>query len=126
MKKSKLKVLGTLVIVSLMAIVSCSKDDDPANNDLFVGTYRGEITYSDGEETIRDEDGRVTVTKVGDTYTFAFGTGIPNITGVQFERSGDNTYVSIGDGVTGITIDEDSLNMFVANDDGTWTADCTR
>jgi len=126
MKKSKISVLSTLVIASLMVMVSCSKDDDPTNNDFFIGTYHGEISYSDGEETINDEDGRVTVTKVGDTYTFAFGTGIPNITGVQFEREGDNTYVSIGDGVTGITIDEDSLHMLVTNDEGTWTADCSR
>lgn len=126
MKKSRFNVLGTLMIVSLMFMVSCSKDTDPSETDLFVGTYHGEISYSDGEETIVDEDGRVTVAKVGDTYTFAFGTGIPNITGVKFERSDDNTYISIGDGLTGITISESNLNMFVTNNEGTWTADCER
>lgn len=126
MKKSRFNVLGTLMIVSLMFMVSCSKDTDPSETDLFVGTYHGEISYSDGEETIIDEDGRVTVAKVGDTYTFAFGTGIPNITGVKFERSDDNTYISIGDGLTGITISESNLNMFVTNNEGTWTADCER
>lgn len=126
MRKSRFNVLGTLMIVSLMFMVSCSKDTDPSETDLFVGTYHGEISYSDGEETIIDEDGRVTVAKVGDTYTFAFGTGIPNITGVKFERSDDNTYISIGDGLTGITISESNLNMFVTNNEGTWTADCER
>ncbi len=122
----KIKVLSALVIASLMFVVSCSKDTDPAETDLFVGTYNGSISYSNGEETISDSDGRVTVTKVGDSYTFVFGSGIPDITGVRFQQSDDNTYVSVGEGLTGITISASSLNMLVINDDGTWTADCTR
>lgn len=114
------------MVVSLMFVVSCSKDTDPSETDLFVGTYRGSISYTGGGETVSDSDGRVTVTKVGSTYTFAFGSGIPNITGVEFERKDDNTYVSIGDGLTGITISASTLNMLVTNDEGTWTADCER
>lgn len=124
--KNTVKVLSALVMVSLMFVVSCSKDTDPAETDLFVGTYNGSISYTDGEETISDSDGRVTVTKIGSSYTFAFGSGIPNLTGVNFQQSDDNTYVSVGDGLTGITISANSLNMLVINDDGTWTADCTR
>ncbi|MFS8617541.1 MAG: hypothetical protein FWJ85_12015 [Solitalea sp.] len=115
-----------IVASTMVALSACSKDDDPADNDLFVGTYRGTITYSDGEENITDSDGRVTVVKAGNSYNFDFGTGIPNITGVRFEESGDGTYVSIGDGLTGITITASSLDMLVTNDQGTWTADCSR
>ncbi|SFC82281.1 hypothetical protein SAMN05421747_13121 [Parapedobacter composti] len=97
-----------------------------AETDFFVGTYEGTITFSDDERTITDEDGRVTVTKVGDSYSFIFGSGIPDITGVKFQSDGDNTYVSIGEGVTGIRVTASSLNMLVTNDRGTWTADCTR
>ena len=125
----KLKIFGTLM-VALLAIslftVSCSKDDDPADNDLFVGTYNGSISYSSGDQTITDEDGKLTVVKVGSSYSFKFGSGIPDINNVKFKDNGDNTYVSIGDGVTGITIDASTLKMLVSNDDGTWTADCTR
>jgi len=126
MRKSRINVLGALMIVSLMFMVSCSKDTDPSETDLFVGTYRGAISYTDGEENISDADGRVTVAKIGDTYTFAFGTGIPNITGVKFQESDDGTYISIGEGLTGITISASNLNMLVTNDEGTWTADCER
>lgn len=117
---------GGLVIAALMFLVSCDKDTDPADRDLFVGTYEGTITFNDNERTIADEDGRVTVTKVGDSYTFVFGSGIPDLTGVRFESGDNNTYVSIGDGLTGITITASSLNMLVTNDRGTWTADCSR
>src|SRR5690606_3794716 len=123
----KFKLLGAMIIATLMfTAVSCSKDDDPADNDFFVGTYTGDISFNDGGETIVDEDGRVTVVKVGDSYSFDFGSGIPNITGVKFQEKGDNSYISIGDGVTGITVDANSLTMLVTNNEGTWTANCTR
>ena len=125
MKKQR-GLLSVLIIAAMMVTVSCSKDDDPADNDLFVGTYRGTITFNDGEETITDSDGRVTVVKAGNSYNFDFGTGIPNITGVRFEESEDGTYISVGEGLSGITISASSLNMLVTNDSGTWTADCSR
>ncbi|GGG81812.1 hypothetical protein GCM10007415_13170 [Parapedobacter pyrenivorans] len=123
--KNTAKMIGTLVIASLLFMVSCDKDTDPSDRDVFVGTYEGDISFSNGEETIIDEDGRVTVAKVGDSYSFVFGSGIPDITGVKFEADG-NTHVSIGEGLTGITITASSLNMLVTNDRGTWTADCSR
>jgi len=121
-----MKMIGTLVAISLMFMVSCDKDTDPSETDLFVGTYEGTISFNNGEETIIDDDGRVTVTKVGSSYSFMFGTGIPDLTGVRFESSDDNTYVSVGEGLTGITISASSLDMLVINDEGTWTADCSR
>lgn len=124
--KRQWKVWAMMVLAIVMVTAACSKDDDPANNDLFVGTYNGTISYSDGEETINDEDGRVTVVKVGATYTFDFGSGIPNLTGVKFQEKDDGTYISIGEGLTGITISADKLDILVINDEGTWRADCTR
>ena len=124
--KHVMKMIGALVVVSMLFMVSCEKDTDPADTDLFVGTYEGTISFTDGEETIVDEDGRVTVAKVGDSYSFLFGSGIPDITGVKFREGDNNTHVSIGDGLEGITITASSLNMLVVNSDGTWTADCSR
>jgi len=123
--KNVKKVIGTLAVVSMMFMVSCDKDTDPADRDIFVGTYEGDITFDNGEETIIDEDGRVTVAKAGDSYSFLFGSGIPDITGVKFEKDG-NVYIGIGDGFTGIRITASSLNMVVTDDRGTWTADCSR
>lgn len=127
--KNKFKFLGVLCM-ALLAIsvftVSCSKDDDPADNDFFIGTYNGDISYQGDGQTINDEDGKLTVVKVGSSYSFKFGSGIPDINNVKFEKKDDNTYVSIGSGVTGITITASSLKMLVSNDDGIWTADCTR
>ena len=123
--KNTFKILGAFVL-ALVLFTSCSKDDDPANNDIFVGTYSGEISYKSGDKTIMAEDGKVTVSKVGDTYKFIFGSGIPDISGVTFEKKGDNIYISIGSGVTGITIDAHNLDMLVIKDGQTWTADCAR
>jgi len=124
--KNLMRILGALLIATLIFTIGCSKDDDPADNDFFVGTYNGNITFNNGSETITDSDGRVTVVKVGDSYSFDFGSNIPNITGVKFQKKDDNTYVSIGDGITGITVTASTLKMLVSNNKGTWTADCTR
>ncbi|GAB3352357.1 hypothetical protein GCM10027566_11550 [Arachidicoccus ginsenosidivorans] len=127
--KNKFKILG-LMCMALLAIsvftISCSKDDDPADNDFFIGTYNGDISYQGDGQTITDDDGKLTVVKVGSSYSFKFGSGIPDINNVKFEKKDDNTYVSIGSGVTGITITASTLKMLVSNDDGTWTADCSR
>ena len=45
-------VLFSVICLSLIAFscISCSKNDDPADNDLFVGTYKGEISFLKGKE----------------------------------------------------------------------------
>ncbi|MBO9673434.1 MAG: hypothetical protein J7577_08315 [Sphingobacteriaceae bacterium] len=116
----------SMLLIALTVMVSCKKDTDPADRDFFVGTYKGTVSYKNNETTINSTDGKVTVSKIGETYSFYFGNGIPDITGVRFEKSGDNTYVSIGSGVTGITIDASTLKMLVSKDGQTWTANCTR
>ena len=40
----KIIALVSVICLSLVAF-SCSKNDDPADNDLFVGTYKGSISY---------------------------------------------------------------------------------
>ncbi|WP_421941883.1 hypothetical protein [Pedobacter sp.] len=116
----------SMLLIALTVMVSCKKDTDPADRDFFVGTYKGTVSYKNSETTINSSDGKVTVSKVGETYNFYFGSGIPDITGVKFEQSGDNTYVSVGTGVTGITINASTLKMLVVRGGETWTADCTR
>ncbi|MFD2585000.1 hypothetical protein ACFSR6_21060 [Pedobacter vanadiisoli] len=116
----------SMLLIALTVMVSCKKDTDPADRDFFVGTYKGSVSYRNGESTITSTDGKVTVSKIGETYNFYFGNNIPDITGVKFEKSGDNTYVSVGSGVTGITIDASTLKMLVSKDGQTWTANCTR
>lgn len=115
----------SMLLIALTVMVSCKKDTDPADKDFFVGTYRGTVSYSKGDTQTNSTDGKVTVTKVNDTYSFFFGNNIPDITGVKFQESG-NTYVSVGTGVIGITIDASTLKIGVSNSNGTWTANCTR
>lgn len=125
--KNKMRIFAALLFGAMLVFtVGCSKDDDPADNDFFVGTYSGDISYNDGSQTVTDDDGRVTVVKVDDSYSFDFGSGIPNITGVKFQKQDENTYISVGDGVTGITVTAHTLKMLVSKDGATWTADCTR
>lgn len=116
----------SMLLIALTVMVSCKKDTDPADKDFFVGTYNGTVSYRNGETTINSSDGKVTVSKVGETYNFYFGSNIPDITGVKFEKRSDNSYVSVGSGLTGITIDASSLKMGVIKDGQTWTANCTR
>ena len=116
----------SMLLIALTVMVSCKKDTDPADRDFFVGTYKGTVSYRNGETTINSSDGKVTVSKVGETYNFYFGNNIPDITGVKFEKTGDNSYVSVGSGLTGISIDASNLKVLVVKDGQTWTANCTR
>ncbi len=88
--------LAFLVTASLL-FVGCSKDDDPADNDVFVGTYRGNVSYTKEGENKSSDNASVTVVKAGSDYNFAFSDGIPDLTGVRFRKDGDNTVISIDD-----------------------------
>jgi hypothetical protein len=123
--KKTMRILSLLLIATTV-MIACKKDTDPADKDFFVGTYRGSISYQKDDNTITSSEGKVTVSKVGETYNFFFGNNIPDIKGVKFEKSGDNNYVSVGSGVTGISINASTLKVLVSNNGATWTADCTR
>jgi len=124
--KNLWKIIGVLM-VGLIVFTACSKDDDPADNDLFVGTYKGTVSFLKDGETKSVENGSVTVAKVGGKYNFAFSDGIDNITGVEFKKEGDNTYINIGGSDTSyIRIDASTLKMLYIKDGKTWTANCTR
>lgn len=126
--KNTFKLFALLFIsVISFSVISCSDDDDPANNDLFVGTYRGPISFNGDGESITVEEGAVTVAKVGNKYNFRFSDGIENITGIEFEREDSNYNINIGgDGSSFIRINASNLNMLYIKDGKTWTANCTR
>jgi hypothetical protein len=124
--KNVMKILGVVCLTFLA--FSCSKDDDPADNDVFVGTYDGAIGYTNDGDVISSNDGEVTVVKTGDNYYFRFSDGIPNLTGVEFEESDDNVLLNVDfeDGVRYIRITESSLNILYTKNGATWTANCSR
>lgn len=123
------KLFTFLSVICLSLIVfSCSKNDDPADNDIFVGTYKGEIGYVANGETKAINDGSVTVVKTGNNYHFVFSNGIPNLTGVSFKKEGDNTLINIDleDGIKVIRITASSLTMLYTKDGKTWRATASR
>ena len=126
----KIFTLVTLICLSIVAFssISCSKKDDPADNNLFVGTYKGKISYSDGKEKKAADNGSVTVVKAGNDYYFRFSDEIPDLKGVSFKKEGDNTLVNIDlqEGVKLIRINASSLNIFYTQDGKTWTANANR
>lgn len=121
--------LGMLILTAVITFTSCSKDDDPADNNLFIGKYEGKIAFDDLKDNSKDvasADGTITVTKTGNTYNFAFGNSIPNLNGVDFEEK-DNVLINIGSAGTGvIRIDAGKLTIGYTKDDKVWTADCQR
>lgn len=124
--KFMLKIVGVLLL-SALVFSACSKDTDPADVDVFAGTFRGKIGYVDAEKTINQDNGSVFVTKVGTRYNFRFSDGIPDLTGVDFEKKDDNTLTSIGSDGTGlITINKDRLVITFARSGRSWSADCGR
>lgn len=124
--KSMLKIVGALMMVAFL-FAACSKDTDPADVDVFAGTFKGKISYKDGTTNTTKDNGSVFVTKVGTRYDFRFSDGIPDLTGVEFEKKDDNTMVNIGSSGTGvITITKDKLVIGFTRDNKIWGADCTR
>lgn len=112
------------------SIISCSKDDDPVDSDFFAGTYRGSVSYTDGNTSIENaNDGTVFVTKFASEtkYNFRFSDGIPNLNGIEFTRDGDHTLISIGaTEAIYIRIDNNELRMLYIKDGETWRANATR
>lgn len=123
----KLVTIISLFIVAI-SFVSCSKNDDPADNDIFVGTYKGRITYLDGNVHKVADNGSVTVVKAGGSYYFRFSDGIPDLKGVSFKKEGDNTLVNIDlqEGLKLIRINASSLKILYTQDGKTWTANANR
>ena len=126
----KIIALVSVICLSLVAFscISCSKNDDPADNDLFVGTYKGKISYSNGDERKAVDNGSVTVVKTGNDYYFRFSDGIEDLKGVSFKKQGDNTLVNVDweDGLKVIRINASSLYILYTTDGKTWTANAKR
>ena len=123
--KNLLKAFAILFLATTV-FTSCSKDDDPADNDLFVGTYNGRITYTSGDVNKSNDNGSVRVVKVGNNYNFAFSDDIPNLNDVEF-RKDENSVISIGDDeAKSIRITESQLTITFTKDGQFWTARCTR
>ena len=128
--KNSFRFVGLLVLLfSLISLTSCSRDDDPADNDFFAGTYKGSISYNDGTNSISKDNGSVFVTKIasGTKYNFRFSDSIPDLNGIEFEKNGDNVLVMVGSTATSyIRIDNNELKILYIADGKTWTANATR
>mgnify|MGYP002743973763 FL=1 len=126
----KIIALVSVICLSLVAFssISCSKNDDPADNDLFVGTYKGKISYTNGQEQKAADNGSVTVVKTGNDYYFRFSDGIEDLKGVSFKKEGDNNLVNVDfqDGLKIIRITASSLYILYTTDGKTWTANAKR
>ncbi len=119
--------LFSVVLITALVFTSCSKDDDPVDNDLFIGKYKGKISYVEGDTNISKDDGSVEVVKVGKNYNFLFSDKIPNLTGVTFEKEGENVVINVGsDEAHLIRIDQSKLVIAYTKDGKVWTANCDR
>ena len=128
--RNSFRFVGLFVLLfSLISLSSCSRDDGPADNDFFAGTYKGSISYNDGTTSISKDNGSVFVTKIasGTKYNFRFSDGIPDLNGVEFEKTGDNTLVMVGSSATSyIRIDNKDLKILYTANGKTWTANAVR
>ena len=112
-------------MVSLVCFTSCSKDDDPTDNDLFVGKSKGRVSYTSGDKSITKDDGSVTVIKVGDKYTFDFSDGIPSIKNKEIKKGKNSYTLEWGEGSV-IIIDESNLSINMIKEGEMWSANCKR
>lgn len=122
MKKS-IKILSVLFLATVL-VASCSDDNDPVDDDLFVGTYKGAVSYVEASSNtnITTDEGRVTLVKVGDTYNFDFSDGIPSLKGIKMEKN--QSVLISSDGA--IKIDAGTLIIGYSKDGKVWGANCKR
>lgn len=128
--KTTFKILSLFfVTVTLFTFAACSKDDDPADNDLFIGKYEGTISFNstnDSDTDVGSTSGSVTVTKIGDKYSFNFSNGIPTIGNIIMEKGDNNTIIFSDNAIGTITVTASDLDIIYAKDGKAWTADCKR
>lgn len=131
--KNVTRILGFFILAffAVSILTSCSRDDDPVDNDFFAGTYNGSLSYTntDDDTSISVDNGSVFVTKIasGTKYNFRFSDGIPDLNGVEFEKQGDHVLVSVGaDEFKYIRIDNNTLKILYTVDGKTWKANATR
>lgn len=122
------KNLFFVAFLSLVGMVtSCSKSDSPAENDIFVGTYKGSISFTEGNNVNKADDGSVTVVKTGNSYYFRFSNDIENLSGVSFKKESETLVnVDFQDGIKYIKVTASSLSMLYMKDGKTWTANAKR
>jgi hypothetical protein len=122
MKKSI--IILCVLIASVGVLKSCSKDNDPTDDNVFIGTYKGSVNFAEEENNtlVTTEDGKVTLVKFGDTYNFDFSDGIPSLNGIEMEKS-QNVLIN-SDGT--IKIDAGKLIIAYSKDGKVWGANCER
>lgn len=117
-----------MAFLSITALVtSCKKSDSPAENDIFVGTYKGSISFKAEGNDKSAENGSVTVVKTGDSYYFRFSDGIEDLSGVKFKKESEKLInVDFQNGVQYIEVTASSLKMLYMKDGKTWKANAKR
>ncbi len=115
---------------AVTAFVACQ--GEPQEHDLFVGTYHGKVTYSNNKGiSKRNNNGKVTLSKVGSNHDFYFSDDIPAIKGIKIETDKDdkNTFHAAisTDGTGAIKIEDGHLTIgYTKALKETWTADAKR
>lgn len=121
MKQLKVLLAATVLLLTL-GLSSCNQDN-PSDADLFTGQYTGKVSFiktGDDAKSISNDNGTVTVFKVGNTYSFNFSDNIPPINGVKMEKD-DDSLVTIGtDGLKIIKITGENLTISYTTDKGSW------
>ena len=120
--------LFSVLFIGLVVFSSCSKDDDPVDNNIFVGKYSGKVSYTHGiDEIKRNDNGTVTVVKVsGDTYNFNFSDDIPSLNGIKMNKGESSTLIFQDGSIGSIAISANKLDLTYAKNGQTWVANATR
>lgn len=125
--KNSLRFLGLLGL--FLFAISCGKNTNPVNKDLFVGTYDGSVGYSDSNDNIQSDESAITVIKVGRKYNFQFSqAGIPALNGIEFNKKekGASINVDFKNGIRVVRIDAHNLAIDYSKDGKKWTAKAKR
>jgi len=80
----------------IILITSCAKKDNTGGASAgAAGSFIGRVQYQDNSLNVDRDNRLIRVLRDGtDTYKIEFFTGIPNITGVRFDKTNDSTWTS--------------------------------
>jgi len=104
--------------------MSCAKNDNTDGASAGAsGSFVGRVQYQ-GNSLEVDRDNRlIRVLRDGtDTYKIEFFTGIPNITGIRFNKTNDSTWASTDTtGLKEVTIEGKLLTINYQSNSQAWT-----
>jgi hypothetical protein len=123
MKSFKLLVA---LVLCFITVVSCKKNETPDTGASagISGSFIGRVQFQDNSLSVDRSNRLIRILPDQGSYKIEFFTGVPNITGIRFNKDNDSTWVSNDTtGLKKVTIEGKSLKINYQLNSQRWIVD---